>query len=161
MHKALAVNQPLLSSSWRGFCWNSPRILKRRRHALHRRCMKALAVESSQHSKRSSAQVQRLFEHRVKYRRELAGRGVDDPQHLGGGGLLFQGLARLGDEARVLHRDDRLRREVLQQRDLLVGKPADFLAKHVNRAEKRLVFAESEQEPRPDSSYPDVLANLW
>src|SRR5437763_516267 len=31
-------------------------------------------------------------------------------------------------EPRVLHRDDRLRREVLQQRDLLVGEGANFLA---------------------------------
>ena len=73
LHKALAANQPLLSASWRGFCWNSPRVLKRRRHALHRRCMKALAIESSQHSKGSPAQVQRLFEHRVEHRREFAG----------------------------------------------------------------------------------------
>ena len=39
---------------------------------------------------------------------------IDDAEHLGGRGLLLQGLARLGDEARVLHRDDRLRREALQ-----------------------------------------------
>ena len=37
-------------------------------------------------------------------------------------------LARLGDEPRVLHRDDRLRGEVLQQRDLLVGERPDLLA---------------------------------
>ena len=49
-------------------------------------------------------------------------------KHLGGRGLLLQGLARLGDEPRVLHRDHRLRREVLQQRDLLVGERPHFLA---------------------------------
>ena len=32
------------------------------------------------------------------------------------------------NQPRVLHRDDRLRREVLQQRDLLVGERAHFLA---------------------------------
>ena len=37
-------------------------------------------------------------------------------------------LARLGDQPRVLHRDDRLRREVLQQRDLLVGERPHLLA---------------------------------
>ena len=53
-------------------------------------------------------------------------------KHLGGRGLLLQGLARLGDQPRVLHRDDRLRREVLQQRDLLVGERADLLAVDVS-----------------------------
>ena len=63
-----------------------------------------------------------LFEDRVEYRREVAGRGIDDLQYLGCGGLLLQCLARLGQEPRILHRNDRLRGEVLQQRDLLVGK---------------------------------------
>src|SRR6516165_789831 len=36
--------------------------------------------------------------------------------------LLLQCLARLVDEPRVLHGDHRLRREILQQCDLLVGK---------------------------------------
>ncbi|HUI95441.1 MAG TPA: hypothetical protein VLX44_06795, partial [Xanthobacteraceae bacterium] len=64
----------------------------------------------------------RLFDDRLKHRREVAGRRVDDAQYLGGRGLLFQRLAGLGHEPRILHRDHRLRREVLQKRDLLVGK---------------------------------------
>ena len=70
----------------------------------------------------------RLLQHRVEHRREIAGRRIDDLQDLGGRGLLLQRLARLGDQPRVLHRDDRLRREVLQQRDLLVGERTDLLA---------------------------------
>ena len=34
----------------------------------------------------------------------------NNPQHLGGRGLLFKSLARLGQEPRVLHRDNRRRR---------------------------------------------------
>src|SRR6516162_1824532 len=49
-----------------------------------------------------------LFEYRVEYRAEVTRRGVDDLQHLSDGCLLLQGLARLGNEARVLDRDDRL-----------------------------------------------------
>jgi hypothetical protein len=37
-------------------------------------------------------------------------------------------FTRLGQEPRVLDRDHRLRREVLQQRDLLLGERPDFLA---------------------------------
>ncbi len=36
------------------------------------------------------AQPYCLFEHRVEHRREVAGRGIDDLQHLGGRGLLLQ-----------------------------------------------------------------------
>src|SRR5437867_2959331 len=54
------------------------------------------------------AQPHGFFEHRVEYWREVAGRGVDDPKHLGGGGLLLQRLARLGDQPRILDRDDGL-----------------------------------------------------
>ena len=76
-----------------------------------------------------------IFNHRVEHRSKVAGRGVDDLQYLGGRGLLLQCLARLGQEPRVLHRDDRLRREILQQRDLLVGERPHFLAKGGNRSE--------------------------
>jgi len=55
-----------------------------------------------------------LFEHCIEHRREVAGRAVDDLQDLGGRSLLRQCLARLGNEPRVLYRNDRLRREILQ-----------------------------------------------
>ena len=58
-------------------------------------------------------------------------------KHLGGRGLLLQGLARLGDQPRVLHRDHRLRREILQQRDLLVGERPHFLAVNAIMPEQR------------------------
>ena len=89
--------------------------------------VKTLAVAENQTPSAPRKRV-RLFEHRVEHRYEVAGRGIDDLQDLGGGGLLLQGFARLGDEPRILHRDDRLRREILQQRDLLVGERADLLA---------------------------------
>src|SRR5689334_25280312 len=76
-----------------------------------------------------------LFKHRIEDRREVAGRGIDDLQYLGGRGLLLQRLARLGDEPRILHRDDRLRREVLQQCDLLVGERLYLLPVNLERAQ--------------------------
>src|SRR5262249_43003242 len=74
------------------------------------------------------AQAYRLLQDRVEYRGEIAGRAVDDLQYLGGGGLLLQGLARLTQEPRVLHRNDRLRGEILQQCDLLVGERPHLFA---------------------------------
>ena len=69
-----------------------------------------------------------LFQYRFEHRHEVARRRVDNPEHLGGCGLLLQRLAGLGDQARVLHRDDRLSGEVLQQRDLFVSEWSDLFA---------------------------------
>ena len=102
---------------------------------------KLFAVKSEEDTERRIAQPRRLFEHRIEHRREIAGRRVDDLQHLGGRGLLLQRLAGLGDQPRVLHRDHRLRREILQQRDLLVGKRPDFLAVDAKCAKERGSFA--------------------
>ena len=88
----------------------------------------ALAVIGHRIAVSGLAERVRLFQHRIEHRREIAGRGIDDLQYLGGRGLLLQRLARLGDQPRILHRDDRLRREVLQQRDLLVGERPHFVA---------------------------------
>src|ERR1700756_1456070 len=48
--------------------------------------------------------------------------------------------SRIGEQPRILRRDDRLRREVLQQRDLLVRERPDVLAVGGQNAEKRIVF---------------------
>ena len=61
-----------------------------------------------------------FFEYRVEDRCEIAGGRVDDLQHLGRRGLLFQRLPRLGDEPRILQRDHRLRREIFEKRNLLL-----------------------------------------
>src|SRR5712691_13294506 len=79
------------------------------------------AVINAQAPQCRAAEGMSLFQDRVEYWSEIARRGVDNPQHLGGGGLLLQRLARLINETCVLHRDHRLRREVFEQRDLLVG----------------------------------------
>ena len=58
--------------------------------------VKAFSVEGSKQSKRCLAETHRLFEHRVKHRLEMAGRGIDDLQYLGGCGLLSERLVPLG-----------------------------------------------------------------
>ena len=48
-------------------------------------------------------------------------------------------LARLGNQPRILHRDDCLRGEVLQQCDLLVGEGPNFFAVNADAPEERLL----------------------
>src|SRR5438045_3213905 len=117
-----------------------------RRCAMGRDRPEAVAVISHQRAELCAAQGMRLLQYRVEYRRQIAGRGIDDPQHLGGRGLLLQGLLRLGDQPRVFHRDDRLRREVLQQRNLLVGERINLLAVDRDQAEKRVLFTKRNHE---------------
>src|SRR5215472_13039659 len=78
-----------------------------------------LALDPPNVSVSCLAQAQRLIQYSIEYRREVAGRGVDDLQYLGRCGLLLQRLARLGQQPRVFHCDDGLRREILEQSDLL------------------------------------------
>ncbi len=56
------------------------------------------------------------------------------------------------DQPRVLHRDDRLRREILQQRDLLLGERPHFLAVYVDRSEQGAVVAQRHRQYRPHAS---------
>ena len=71
--------------------------------------VKLLAIKCGEMPVIGLAQPHCPFEHCIEHRREIAGRGVDDLQHLGGRGLLLQCLARLSDQPRILHRDHRLR----------------------------------------------------
>src|SRR5438309_11883875 len=64
--------------------------------------MKPFTVICVHQAERGLAEPHCLFEHRVEHRREVAGGGIDDPQNLGGCGLLVERLARLSDETRIL-----------------------------------------------------------
>ena len=87
---------------------------------------KLLPSRLHKYADRCPAQPQRLSIIVSNTGCEVARRGVDDLQHLGGRGLVLQRLARLAEQARILHRDHRLGGEVLQQRDLLLRERADF-----------------------------------
>src|SRR5215472_18828724 len=97
-------------------------------HPTARDCSEDLAVLKKQASVVGAAEAVCLFEDRIEDWGEIAGRGVDDLQHLGSSGLLLQRFAGLSQEPRVLHRNYRLRPKILQQRDLLVSKGTDLPA---------------------------------
>ena len=118
--------------------WNIPK----------RDCVIMLAVERPKDAERGAAQIGRLLEHRVEHRREIAGRGVNDLQHLGGRGLLLQRLPLLVDQPRVLHRDHRLRREILQESDLFLGEWTYLGSSGGNHAEQRFVSTQRNAQQR-------------
>ena len=88
------------------------------------------------------------FDHCVQHRLHIGGRAADDVEHVAGRGLVFERffeVTRAGlqfaEQPRVLHRDDRLRRKVLQQRYVLVAEGTDFLAVNVDAPPERAFFA--------------------
>jgi hypothetical protein len=90
---------------------------ERRRRPVHDSSPECAIFVGPKHAEGGLAEASRPIQHRVEDRGEVAGRGIDDLQYLGGRRLLVQGLARLGQEPRILDRDDRLRREVLEEQD--------------------------------------------
>ena len=97
---------------------------------------KEFAVIGQQGPVRRFAKGVRLFQYRIEHRGEIAGRAIDDLQYLGRRGLLLQGLARLGQEPRILYRDHCLGREILQQRNLSVGKWPHLQARRGNQPQE-------------------------
>ena len=141
MDEVLAPHQPIEGNSG---TWPPrlplPGLGKGRGDAAHGGSVERLAIETRQETELGLAQSHRLFQHCLEHRREVAGRAVDDLQYFGGRGLLLQCLARLVDQPRIFHCDDRLRREILQQCDLLVGERLHFLAIDHDRAEDGFVL---------------------
>ncbi len=68
-----------------------------RRHTTRCGGAKQLPVVSGHNPKCRLAQGHGLVQHRIEHRREIARRGIDDPQHLGGRGLLRQRFVSLDD----------------------------------------------------------------
>src|SRR5262245_1661680 len=123
-----------------------PQSICETRHTVHCDGAKLLSIIELKAPVGDVAEAVRLVQNRVEHRGEIARRGVDDTQYLGGRRLLLQGLARLGDQPRILHRDDRLRGEILQQRDLLVGERPYLAPIEGHVAEKRLFLAQRDAE---------------
>src|SRR6516162_9095918 len=124
-----------------------------------RRERESVAITDPEDSKCRLTQDECFVQQRVEHWGEVAGRRIDHLQDLGGRGLLLQRLACLGDEPRVLHPDDRLRREVLQERDLLVSKRPYLTAVYKNRPKQSALAAQRESQRRADTASVDQLAN--
>src|SRR5260221_12428836 len=82
-------------------------------------------------------------------------------QTLGGGCLLVERLVGLSNDLRILHRDDRLSREILQQRDLLVGERADFPAVDANLAEDLIVLSKRDGQQGSHAGQFDGATQRW
>ena len=83
------------------------------------------------------ADARRLFKHRVEHRSEIAGRGIDGLQHLGGRGLPLKRFALFVQEPDVLNCDHRLVGEILDKLNLPLSEWSHLLAVNVDHAKQR------------------------
>src|SRR5262249_23030591 len=129
--------------------------------AVHGTKMKALTIPGSENAKGRLTKPRRLFQQCVEHWREVTGRAVDDPQYFAGRGLLLQGLARLGNQPRVLHCNDRLGREVLQECNLLFGERPHLLAQGGDKAEERTILPQRRKQYGANIVIFDKSARYW
>ena len=83
---------------------------------------KAIALREPQCAIGCTTEIGRAFQHGSKHGFNVARRGADDLEDVGGGGLLLEGFAQLVKQARIFNRDDGLRGKCLNEVNLLVSK---------------------------------------
>src|SRR5262245_43165880 len=99
-----------------------------------------LAIEAEDKSPIGSTKPYRTFGNGFEDRLQIERRPTDDLKHIGGGGLLLEGFTQLAEQARVLDRDDRLRCEIREELDLLVGEGPHLQAVDADGADHLVVF---------------------
>jgi len=88
----------------------------------------AVSFVEIQDSKFGLADACCVLKHRLEHRLQLAGRGTDNLEHVGGSCLLLERFPQLVEQSRVLDSDDGLGGEILYQLDLLLGERRNMLA---------------------------------
>src|SRR5262249_24157497 len=111
-------------------------------YTVERRVAEAIYLVEPQRTITRLTKPHRVGQHGFKHWLQFAGRRAYDAQHLRCRSLLFQGLGEIGralaqfvQQPRVLDCDDGLSGEVLNKRDLLVGKGTNLLAVDSNSAD--------------------------
>src|SRR5207253_8033264 len=88
----------------------------------------------------------------VEHRLKIEGRAADHLKHVGGGSLLLERFAQLGEQPRVLNGDDGLRGEVRHQLDLFIGKWQNALAVNRDCADEIVFLEHRNQQQRASSA---------
>ena len=105
-----------------------------------RRRVRKHALAKQQNAELGLADARRIFQHRLEHGLQLASRTADDPEDVGGSGLLLQRFAQLVEQPRVLDGDDGLVGEVADQLDLLVGERPHLLSIDADRADQLILL---------------------
>src|SRR5262249_6708353 len=99
----------------------------------------------------------RLAEHRLEHRREVARGGIDHLQYLSDRSLLLQCLARFNNEPRILDRDNSLIGENLEECDLLSRERLATRPEHAEDPDAPVLAQEGHAEHGAEVAEPLVL----
>src|SRR5262249_43974902 len=110
---------------------------KCRRYVVMRHVAKAIAFIEVEHPKLGPADASCARQHCLEHRLQFARRAADDLQDLRGRRLLLQRLPQLIEQASILDGNDGLLGKAREERDLLVGERANFLAVYIDGADQR------------------------
>jgi hypothetical protein len=140
------VDDALSGEKARGLCSRTvigrvaaPIFDKCHRHAARRRRSEPPLLIDGKLAERRFAEPHCPFQHRVEHRCQVAGRAVDYFQDLRSRGLLFQRLARFGDQPCVLDRNDGLIGEGADKFNLPIGEWRNLLSREGNNADRRVL----------------------
>ena len=109
-------------------------------------------LQSENHRLFGAAQPFRSFDDALQDRLQIKLGAADDAENFGSRRLLLQRFAQFGEQPRILDGDDGLSGKVRDQRDLLVGKGADFLAIERDCADKLIVLKHWYGEQRANAA---------
>jgi hypothetical protein len=113
---------------------SSKKLFVLRRDARPSRGVKLSTLGTEQNAEVCLTNPHCVCQHCFKHRPEIARRGADYLEHVGGGGLLLKRFTQFVKQPRILNGDDGLGRKVLHQLDLFVRERAHFLAIQRNGA---------------------------
>src|SRR5262249_52624780 len=123
-----------------------------RRRAMQRNRAKRFSFGLKQHAELRLADAHCVLQHGVEHGSQLAWRGRNDAQHVGGGGLLLQRLLQLVEQPRILDGDDGLGGEICHQLNLLVREGTSFLTIDGDGSNQFIVFEHRHTDVGPNAT---------
>src|SRR5262245_49053017 len=122
---------------------------------------KGIAFTKIQGAKPCLANLRGILKDSVEDRFEVARRGTNNPEYIGGGRLLLKRFAQFVEQPRVLDSDDGLGSEVLHQLNLLVGERPHLLAHNVDHANEFVISQHWYAERSSESAKFNGIYECW
>src|SRR5262249_1092543 len=102
----------------------------------------------------------RLYQ-RIEHSLQIESRAADDLEHVGSGGLLMEGLAKLVEQPSVFDGDDGLGSQIPYHPHLLVREGANFLTKNNDGSNEVTVLKHRHNDGRSNATKLDGVDDRW
>src|SRR5262245_18695765 len=163
MNHVFGPHDPLHRAAWPQFDSSpcSEMLFERFRQVVKRHRFKLAILDPEHPAETCATDPGGACEHGLEHGLKVAWRAGDDLEHVGGGGLLLQRFAQLIEQSRIFNRDNRLRGEILNQCDLLIGEWLHLLAIDGDCPHQLVLFEHWNDEERTSTGALDELDKSW